>query len=64
MKNVDYNKMQAKEKEKFRNELVAMQKVTSNYLIRLVDAFYFKNHTFIVYEKTDDSNMLKIIERH
>lgn len=42
MKNVEYNKMQAKEKEKFRNELVAMQKVTSNYLIRLVDAFYFK----------------------
>ena len=64
MKNVEYNKMQAKEKEKFRNELVAMQKVTSNYLIRLVDAFYFKNNTFIVYEKTDDSNMLKIIERH
>ena len=40
-----------------------MQKVTSNYLVRLVDVFAYQKHTFIVYEKTDDLSMLKIIER-
>ena len=55
--------MEPKVKEKFINEIVAMQKVTSNYLVRLIDVFDYQKHTFIVYEKTDDQNMLKIIER-